>query len=333
MHVYIIAEAGVNHNGDMSTAQKMITAAKNAGADAIKFQSFIPEAFVTLKAEKASYQKKNTKKSESQLSMLKRLALSCDDHVKLFSCCKKLKIDFLSSPFDLDSIDMLHNLGLAVFKIPSGEITNYPYLKKIGKLKKRVILSTGMSTLGEIENAINLLAANGTRREHITVLHCNTEYPTPYSDVNLRAMITIRNAFNINVGLSDHTQGIEVAIASAALGASVIEKHFTLDTGMAGPDHKASLTPDKLKEMVRSIRNIEKSMGSGIKKPSPSEIKNKQFVRKSIVAMTAIKKGELFTEKNLALKRPASGLPSEIISLIIGQRAVKNFNKDDVITL
>lgn len=331
--VFIIAEAGVNHNGSIELAFKLIDAAKEAGADAVKFQSFKAASLVSKKAEKAEYQKRTTDSHESQHEMIKRLELSFEDHIQLVDYCKSKNIIFLSSPFDFDSIDILNNLGLDTFKIPSGEIINLPYLRKIGKLNKNVILSTGMADLGEIEDAVDILMDNGTKKENITVLHCNTEYPTPFEDVNLKAMLTIKNAFDIKVGYSDHTNGIEVPIAAVALGAEIIEKHFTIDKNMEGPDHKASLEPTELKAMVESIRNIEKALGDGIKKPSPSELKNKPIVRKSIVAIKNIKKGEKFSEMNLGVKRPGNGISPMRWSEVIGKTAKQDFDIDDLIEL
>ena len=328
---FIIAEAGVNHNGSLGLAFKLIDAAKEAGADAVKFQSFKADTLVSSNAAKAEYQKQTTDEKESQYEMIKKLELSIDDHKKLIEYCNKIGIQFLSSPFDLDSIDLLNQLGLEIFKIPSGEIINLPYLRKIGKLNKNVIISTGMADLGEIEDALDVLTENGTDINKITVLHCNTEYPTPYEDVNLGAMLTIRNSFGVKVGYSDHTSGIEVPIAAVALGAEVIEKHFTRDRNMEGPDHKASLEPDELKEMVFSIRNIEKSLGTGIKKPSKSELKNIPIVRKSIVAIKDIKKGEKFTYKNIAIKRPGKGISPMRWDEVIGKTANKDFQADELI--
>ncbi|OGU78035.1 MAG: N-acetylneuraminate synthase [Stygiobacter sp. RIFOXYC12_FULL_38_8] len=330
-HTFIIAEAGVNHNGNIELAFKLIDAAKNAGADAVKFQTFKANTLVSKKAEKADYQKQTTSLDESQYEMIKKLELSLKDHHNLIAYCKQKGIQFLSSPFDLESIDLLNELGLDVFKIPSGEIVNLPYLRKLGKLNKNVILSTGMSDLGEIEDAIDVLFENGTDKEKITILQCNTEYPTPYKDVNLKAMLTIKNAFDVKVGYSDHTKGIEVPIAAVVLGAEVIEKHFTLDRNMEGPDHKASLEPDELKLMVQSIRNIEKALGSGIKKPSPSELKNKPIARKSLIAIKEIKKGEFFSEENIGIKRPGNGISPMRWDEVVGSVANKEFSADDLI--
>jgi len=289
--VFIIAEAGVNHNGDFATAKKMIDAAVDAGADAIKFQTFRAEKLVNKFAPKTEYQKKTTTGNEPQIKMLKVLELGDDEHLQLMNYCLEKNILFLSSPFDLESIEFLNQLGLEIFKIPSGEITNLPYLRKIGSLRKKIILSTGMATLGEIKDALDILIKARTLKEDITVLHCNTEYPTPYNDVNLRAMNVMKKAFDVKIGYSDHTPGVEVSVAAVALGARVIEKHFTLDKNMKGPDHKASLEPNELKMMVRAIRNIEKALGKEAKAPSPSEVKNKNVIRKTIVASKKIKKG------------------------------------------
>jgi len=330
---FIIAEAGVNHNGKVKLAFDLIEAAKDAGADAVKFQTFKADSLVSRKAVKADYQKKTTNSDESQYEMIKRLELSLDDHQKLIEYCKSKDIEFLSSPFDLNSIDLLKELGLVTFKIPSGEITNLPYLRKIAGYNKNVILSTGMSDLGEIEDALDILILGGTEKEKITVLQCNTEYPTPYEDVNLKVLFTIKNAFNVKVGYSDHTKGIEVPIAAVALGAEVIEKHFTLNRNMEGPDHKASLEPDELKNMIDAIRNIEKAMGDGIKKPSKSEIKNKTIARKSLIAVREIKKGELFSEENIGIKRPGNGISPMRWDEVIGKIAFQDFAVDDLIEI
>jgi len=331
--IFIIAEAGVNHNGDIRIAKKLIDGAKLAGASAVKFQSFNAKKLASASAPKAKYQTKTTNAGESQLKMLQKLELSPKNQKLLFDYCKKKKIMFLSSPFDEESIEFLHQLNLSIFKIPSGEITNLPYLEKIGSLKKKIILSTGMSTLKEIQNALKILIKAGTPKKNITLLHCTTEYPTPMAEVNLKAMLTLKKQFNIQIGYSDHTKGIEIPIAAAALGASVIEKHFTLDKNLEGPDHKASLEPTELLSMVKAIRNIEVALGNGIKKPSPSEIKNIQIARKSIVAKTKIKKGDLFTEKNLTTKRPGNGLSPMQWNRVIGQKAKKNFLEDEMIKL
>lgn len=327
--VFIIAEAGVNHNGNIELAKKLIDIAVEAKVDAVKFQTFKTENLVSKSAKKAEYQEKTTSKDESQFEMLKKLELDLETHKILMTYCREKKIMFLSTAFDLESIDVLNNLGIEIFKIPSGEITNYPYLKKIGMLRKKVILSTGMSHVEEIEEAIKVLNENGT--DDITVLHCNTEYPTPMEDVNLNAMKTIKKILNIEVGYSDHTSGIEVPIAAVAMGAKVIEKHFTLDKNMEGPDHKASLEPNELKEMVNSIRNIEKALGNGIKKPSNSEMKNLNMARKSIIAKKLIKKGEIFTEDNLTCKRPGDGISPMRWKDVIGKIARKKFDEDEQI--
>ena len=328
---FIIAEAGVNHNGSMELAKKLIDAAAEAKVDVVKFQTFKTENLVCKNAAKAEYQEKTTFKNESQFEMLKKLELDIEAHKVLMDYCEAKGIMFLSTAFDLESIDVLNELGMEIFKVPSGEITNYPYLKKIGKLKKKVILSTGMSYMEEVQDAIKVLNENGTR--DITVLHCNTEYPTPIEDVNLNAMNTIKESFNIEVGYSDHTKGIEVPIAAVAMGAKVIEKHFTLDKNMEGPDHKASLEPNELKDMVNAIRNIEKALGNGIKEPSKSEIINLKIVRKSIVANGLIKKGEKFTEDNLTCKRPGDGISPMRWEEVVGKIANKDFYEDEMIEL
>ena len=329
---FIIAEAGVNHNGSLELAKKMINVAVEAGADAVKFQTFKAEMVVSKYAQKAEYQKKTTTVDESQLEMIKKLELDVAAHRTLIDYCKKKNICFMSTPFDLDSIDLLNKLKLEIFKIPSGEITNLPYLRKIGTLKKEIILSTGMADLGEIENALDILACAGTELKGITILHCNTEYPTPVEDVNLKAVLTIKTAFPcVNIGYSDHTPGIEIPIAAVAMGATIIEKHFTLDKNMEGPDHKASLEPGELKEMVKAIRNIEKALGNGIKNPSPSELKNKPIARKSIVAARTIRKGESFTEENLTIKRPSTGISPMRWDEILGKHAQKKYVEDELI--
>jgi len=331
-HVFIIAEAGVNHNGSIELAENLVDVAVDAGADAVKFQAFKAKTLITRNAAKAEYQKKTTRLDESQFEMLKKLEFDLEKFRDLMAYCKQKDIMFISSSFDLESIDLLNSIGMEIFKIPSGEITNLPYLRKIGALKKGIILSTGMADLGEIEDALNVLMKAGTAREDITILHCNTEYPTPFEDVNLWAMLTIKAAFpGIRVGYSDHTLGIEIPVAAVALGASVIEKHFTLDKNMEGPDHKASLEPHELKEMVKAIRNIEKALGNGIKKPSPSEMKNKPIARKSIVAACPIQKGELFTERNITVKRPGTGISPMRWDDIIGRRASRSYGKDDLL--
>ncbi|MBE7411818.1 MAG: N-acetylneuraminate synthase [Leptospiraceae bacterium] len=329
--VFIIAEAGVNHNGSLDIAKKLVDAASEAGANAVKFQTFKANHLVSKNAEKADYQKQTTKSSESQYEMIKKLELTEDAHKELIAYCKQKNIEFLSTPFDHESINLLHELGLATFKIPSGEITNLPYLEHIGRYNKNIILSTGMATLGEIESAIDVLAHAGTEREKISVLHANTEYPTPMHDVNLRAMQTIGAAFGLPYGYSDHTLGIEVPIAAVAMGATIIEKHFTLDKNLPGPDHKASLEPQELVAMVKAIRNIEKALGSAIKQPSPSEAKNKPIARKSLVAKTAIKKGEIFSEQNLTVKRPGHGISPMRWHEYIGKQAERDYAEDELI--
>lgn len=329
--VFIIAEAGVNHNGSLRTAKRLVDVACAAGADAVKFQTFEPEEFVSENSPKAEYQKSTTAAKESHLDMIKRLRLSADAHMDLARYCRKKGIIFLSSPFDIKSIELLKDIGLEIFKIPSGEITNLPFLRKVGRLRKKVILSTGMSTMKEIENALGVLVEAGTAKKEITVLHCNTAYPTPFEDVNLHAMLAIKEAFNVAVGYSDHTLGIEVPIAAVALGATVIEKHFTLDRSMKGPDHKASLEPRELHDMVIAVRNIEKAIGKGIKKPSPSELENRYVARKSIVARMKIRKGELFTEGNITTKRPGMDMTPMSWDEVMSKRAKRNFEKDEPI--
>ena len=331
--VFIIAEAGVNHNGSIELAKKLIDAASESGADAVKFQTFKAEKLVSKNAQKADYQKQTTDIKESQFDMIKKLELDMDTHKELIDYCQNKDIMFLSTPFDHDSIELLSDLGLEIFKIPSGEITNLPYLRKIGKLNKKVILSTGMADIGEIEDALDILISSGTNKENITVLHANTMYPTPMEDVNLRAMQTIASTFKVDVGYSDHTLGIEVPIAAVALGAKVIEKHFTLDRNLPGPDHKASLETDELKAMVKAIRNIEKALGNGIKKPSKSEMPNIEIARKSIVAKTTIKKGEIFTEENITIKRPGNGISPMRWDEIIGRISNKDYKEDDLIEI
>lgn len=329
--VFIIAEAGVNHNGSIELAKKLIDVASESGVDAVKFQTFKAENLVSKNAQKAEYQKQTTDKNESQFDMIKKLELDVDTHKELMLYCKTKNIMFLSTPFDHDSIDLLSNLGLEIFKIPSGEITNLPYLRHIGKLDKKVILSTGMADIGEIEDALDVLITCGTKKENIIVLHANTMYPTPMEDVNLKAMVTIGNTFDIAFGYSDHTLGIEVDIAAVAMGACCIEKHFTLDKTMEGPDHKASLEPDELKVMVKAIRNIEKALGSYVKKPSKSEIPNMKIGRKSIVAKIDIKKGEILSENNIAIKRPGNGISPMRWDEIIGTISTKDYKEDDLI--
>jgi N,N'-diacetyllegionaminate synthase len=333
--VIIIAEAGVNHNGDINLAKKLIDVAVEAGVDYVKFQTFKSESLVSISAKKADYQIENTQDStENQLQMLKKLELSHEEHVELMAYCRQKNISFFSTAFDLESLIYLKELGLTMVKIPSGEITNLPYLRKAAKLFSKVIISTGMSTLEDIENALNVFLSAGIKKEAIFILHCNTEYPTPMKDVNLLAMLTIKNKFNVEIGYSDHTLGIEVPTAAVALGATIIEKHFTLDRSLPGPDQLASLEPLELKAMVTSIRNIELAIsGNGIKEPSSSEIKNMEIARKSIVAKTAINKGDIFSESNITTKRPGNGISPMQWDEVIGQVAQANFNEDDLIKL
>ena len=330
MGVYIIAEAGVNHNGSFELACKLVDAAKAAGVDCIKFQTFKSEKLVSHNAQKAEYQKSTTGDG-SQADMLKKLELSYDEFIDLKEYCDKVGITFLSTPFDFDSIDFLNSIDIPFWKIPSGEITNYPYLVALAKTGKPVVMSTGMCDLEEIRKAVKVLTDNGVT--DIKILHCNTEYPTPFEDVNLKSMQTIKNEFGYQVGYSDHTKGIEVPIAAVALGATVIEKHFTLDCNMEGPDHKASLEPDELAEMVKSIRNIEKAIGNGDKTPSPSERKNKAIARKSIVAKEKIKKGDIFTEENITVKRPGTGINPMNWNEVLGTKAIRDFDEDELIEL
>ena len=327
----IIAEAGVNHNGSIDMAKRLIEAAAEAGVDYVKFQTFKSEKLVSRHAAKADYQKANTGGEDSQLKMLQQLELSRDDHFLLIEHCKKCGIKFLSTAFDLESIEFLHSLNLDLWKIPSGEITNLPYLRSIAQKGGRVIMSTGMCDLSDIEAALKVLTSNGTPEENITLLHCNTEYPTPWNDVNLRAMHDIAKRFNVPVGYSDHTRGIEVPIAAVALGATVIEKHFTLDNNLPGPDHKASLEPHQLKAMVDAIRHIECALGSGTKQVSESERKNMAIARKSIVAATEIKKGELFTPQNITVKRPGGGISPMKWDEVIGTTASHDYQPDEMI--
>ena len=331
MSVFIIAEAGVNHNGSIELAKQLIDVASNSGADAVKFQTFKAENLVSKNTQKAEYQKKTTDISESQFDMIKKLELDVNTHKELIAYCQEKNIMFLSTPFDHDSIDFLNELGLKIFKIPSGDITNFPYLKRVGALGKQVILSTGMSTLKEVGDALTILVGTGTQKANITVLHANTMYPTPMEDVNLNAMLAIQEEFGVAIGYSDHTLGIEVDIAAVAMGASIIEKHLTLDKTMEGPDHKASLEPEELKDMVVAIRNIENALGSYEKKPSPSEIVNMDVARKSIVASCIIKKGELLSDKNLIAKRPGTGLSPMKWDAVIGTKATKNYQEDELI--
>lgn len=328
--VLIIAEAGVNHNGNIDLAKKLIIAAHDSGADIVKFQTAKLNSLVSRSAQMAEYQKENTGKDESQREMLSKLLLKFEDFIELADYCKRIGIQFLSTPFDLDSIQFLNDL-VPFWKVPSGEITNYPYLVQIAKTHKPVVMSTGMCDMLEIRDALNVLKEN--EAGEITLLHCNTQYPTPYEDVNLRAMLTLKEEFGVEVGYSDHTKGIEVPIAAVALGAAVIEKHFTLNRRMEGPDHKASLEPYELRAMVDSIRNIENALGSAEKEPSNSEIGNRITARKSIVAKINIKKGEIFSEENLTTKRPGNGISPMKWNAVIGTVAMRDFEEDELIEL
>lgn len=330
MGAYIIAEAGVNHNGSLNLACKLVDAAKKAGVDCIKFQTFKSENLVAKTAQKADYQK-GTTGDGSQIDMLKKLELSYDDFITLKEYCDKVGITFLSTPFDFDSIDFLNSIDIPFWKIPSGEVTNYPYLVALAKTGKPVVMSTGMCELSEIEAAVKVLKENGAK--DIKLLQCNTEYPTPYGDVNLNAMQTMRDAFGLDVGYSDHTKGIEVPIAAVAMGATIIEKHFTLDRNMEGPDHKASLEPDELVAMVSSIRHVEKALGTSIKTPSTSEKKNKAVARKSIVAKKNILAGETLTEDNITVKRPGTGISPMRWLEVLGKKAIRDFFEDELIEL
>ena len=334
MKTIVIAEAGVNHNGDIDLAKKLVVEAAAAGADLVKFQTFLANKIVSSTAPKAEYQKRNTDSGESQFEMIQKLELSRESHEVLIEECRRQGIGFFSTAFDSESFDMLLDLGCVnVIKIPSGEITNLPLLRYMTRLGKPVLLSTGMANLGEVEAAIQVIEASGTQRYLITILHCTTEYPTPMEDVNLKAMISMKQALGVEVGYSDHTPGIEVAIAAVALGATIVEKHFTLDRNLPGPDHKASLEPHELKAMVKAIRNIEVALGDGIKQPSRSELKNKPIARKSIVARREIKAGELFSEDNLAAKRPGTGISPMCWDDVIGKVARRNFVVDELIEL
>ncbi len=334
MKTLIIAEAGVNHNGDISLAKKLIVAAADAGADLVKFQTFTAKNLVSSSAPKAEYQKKTTESNESQLEMIQKLELSREDHAVLIQECSAHGIGFFSTAFDFQSFDLLMELGcLEQIKIPSGELTNLPLLRYMSRFGKPLLLSTGMANLGEIEAAIEVVEAAGTPRRLITVLHCTTEYPTPMEDVNLRAMVAMKKAFGVNTGYSDHTPGIEIPIAAVALGATVIEKHFTLDRNLPGPDHKASLEPHELKAMVEGIRNIERALGDGVKRPSPSELKNKPIARKSLVAIRPIRAGETLSAENMTAKRPGTGLSPMRWDEVIGRTAIKDFGVDELITL
>ncbi len=331
MKTLIIAEAGVNHNGSLELAKQLVDVAVDAGVDVVKFQTFKAEALVSRVAKKAEYQKTGDGDQTSQLEMIKNLELPYEAFRELKSYAESKGIEFLSTAFDYESMDFLKGLPLKRWKVPSGEITNLPYLEYIGSIQSQVIVSTGMSELHEVKKAIEVLESKGTKRENITVLHCNTEYPTPFEDVNLRAMLTMGKEFDVHYGYSDHTQGVEVSVAAVAMGARLIEKHFTLDKAMPGPDHSASLDPGELKELVRSIRTVEKILGSSEKKPSPSEFKNREIARRSIVAKTEIREGETLTEENICVKRPGSGISPMKWYEVLGSVAKKNYEKDDLI--
>ena len=333
MKTLIIAEAGVNHNGDMSLAKKLVDTAAESGADLVKFQTFSADRLATHFAHKAEYQKSETGETESQHAMLRKLELTEEMHVQLIAHCKSRTIGFLSTGFEIESVDLLNRLGQELFKIPSGEITNLPFLQHIGGLRKRVILSTGMSTMDEIESAISVLENSGTPRNKVTVLHCTTAYPAPMSDINLSAMQSIKSALNVEIGYSDHTLGIEIPIAAVALGATVIEKHFTLDRNMPGPDHKASLEPAELKAMINAIRNIEQALGDGVKRLMPSEVENIVIARKSIVACQSISKGEIFSSENITAKRPNNGISAMQWEEVIGKAANRDYSIDEFIEL
>ena len=331
--IQIIAEVGVNHNGDMDMAHKLIDKSIEAGADIVKFQTFIADKIATEDAVKANYQLQNSDASENQRGMLKKLQLSKDQHYELISHCKKCNIEFLSTAFDIDSLRFLKKLGLNLFKVPSGELTNLPYLREIASYKKELIVSTGMANLSEIESAINAIESSGLPRQKIVVLHCTTSYPTNIYDVNLNAMKTISNAFKVEMGYSDHTKDIEIAIAASAIGAKVIEKNLTLNKNLSGPDHKASLEPNEFRKMVKYIRNVEIALGDGIKKPVQSELLNINNARKSIVAKKFIKEGDIFCENNITTKRPGNGLSPMIWDELIGKEASRNYDEDEFIEL
>ena len=333
MSVLIIAEAGVNHNGDIELAKRLIREAARAGADIVKFQSFTASKIVSKSAPKASYQNATTDPGESQLEMVRKLELSHADHLVLIKECEKQGIQFFSTAFDFDSFDMLVDLGLRMIKVPSGELTNLPLLRHISRHGFPLILSTGMATIGEIDSALEVIEQAGTPRSQVTILHCTTEYPAPMADVNLRAMDTLRSAFGTPVGYSDHTEGIEIPIAAVARGATLIEKHFTLSRTMPGPDHRASLEPQELAAMVRGIRKVEQALGDGLKRPSPSELKNKAIARKSIVAGRPIAAGEVFTEDSLSTKRPGTGISPMRWDDVIGRTARRDFAEDELIEL
>lgn len=329
--VFIIAEAGVNHNGNIVIAKKLIDEAKNAGVDAVKFQTYKAKKLVSKYAPKADYQKQTTNVDESQMMMLKKLELTYEDHMELIKYCVDKNIMFLSTAFDFESLEFLEKLGIPIHKVPSGDINNLPYLIKVAQTKKTIIISSGMSMMSEVKEALQVLKQNGA--SDVTILHCNTEYPTPYEDVNLQAMVTIGQELSVPVGYSDHTLGIEIPIAAVALGAVIIEKHFTLDRNMEGPDHKASLEPLELKAMVTAIRNVEMAKGIGIKHPSSSEQKNIIIARKSIVAACEVKKGEVFKEDNITVKRPGNGISPMLWYDVLGSIAKRDFQEDEMIEL
>jgi len=331
MSTYIIAEAGVNHNGSLDLAKQLVDAAKDCGVDCIKFQTFIAENIVSKQAEKANYQKSHSDQDETQFEMLKHLELSFDEFIALRDYCHQKKIDFLSTGFDFESVRFLEGLDLPIWKIPSGEITNLPYLMMIAQINKPVILSTGMSTMEEIRNAIEVLKTSGAGE--ISLLQCTTEYPAPFAEINLKAIESMRETFHLNVGYSDHTEGIEASIAAVALGATIIEKHFTLDRNLEGPDHKASLEPTAMKAMVDAIRHIEVALGDGVKRPTKSEMKNIIVARKSILANREIKTGEIYTTENITVKRPGTGISPLRWFEVLGQRAIRDFKKDEFIEL
>lgn len=333
MKTLIIAEAGVNHNGSLEMAKQLVDCAAAAQVDFVKFQMCVPELVASRFAEKAEYQKNTTGTGENQQEMIRKISLTFDEHRQLKAYCEEVGVAYLCTPFDLPSIACLDEMGLPLWKVPSGEITNFPYLREIGRSRKPVILSTGMATLDEVEQALAVLTRFGTPREQITLLHCTTEYPAPKDQINLRAMLTLRERFGLPVGYSDHTEGIEIPVAAVAMGATVIEKHFTLDRNLPGPDHKASLEPDELAEMVRQIRNVEAALGDGVKSPSAAEKPNIPIARKSIVAARPIARGERFTEENLTAKRPGNGLSPMLWETVLGQCAVRDFDADEAIVL
>ena len=330
-HTIVIAEAGVNHNGDFNLAKKLVDIAVDSGADIVKFQTFDVDSITSKYAEMAQYQKRNIGQTKSQKEMLSELTLTKEEFIRLSEYCKKVNIKFLSTPFDIPSVCFLSELGCDLWKIPSGEITNYPFLVKIAKTHKDVILSTGMSTLEEVEAAIKVLSSEGSPK--ISLLHCTTQYPAPYESVNLNAMVTLKNKFGFDVGYSDHTEGTSVAVAAVAMGAVIIEKHFTIDRNMQGPDHKASLEPNELKKMIEEIRNVELALGSGEKKPTDTEKENITIARKSIVAKRDIKKGEYYTEENITTKRPGNGINPMLWKNVIGKKAIRDFEEDELIEL